>query len=191
MSKFCILMGSPRLGGNTAELLKPFIAQLEQLSCEVKYISLAGKNIQPCLGCYECQHVAGSYGCVQHDDVPQIMQTIIDSDCIILATPIYCWYCTAPMKALLDRHYGLNKFYGRAARSSLWQGKKIAIVATHGYEAEDATGPFQRGIKRLCEHSGLRYMGIYSVRDEDNLSSFQTQEAVRGAKEFALKLLQG
>jgi putative NADPH-quinone reductase len=92
------------------------------------------------------------------------------------------------MKALLDRHFGLNKYYG-TADGSLWAGKKVAIIATHGYDAENAARPFEMGIERLCEHSGLKYLGMYSVRDEDNIASFQTEEAVQGARDFALRLL--
>jgi len=186
--KFCILMGSPRLKSNTAEVLKPFISELEESNCEVKYITLSDKDIQPCKGCYACQQVDGSYGCVQNDDVGQIMDVIIESDCVVLATPIYSWYCTAPMKALMDRHYGLNKYYGKA-KGSLWSGKAIALVTTHGYDAEYAAGPFETGIKRLCEHSKLRYMGMYSARHVKNITSFQTDEVVSGAKEFAKQLL--
>jgi len=186
--KFCILMGSPRLKGNTAELLKPFISELEQNKTEVTYITLQDKNIQPCKGCYSCQNVNEAYGCIQQDDVAEIMDSIIACDCLILATPIYTWYCTAPMKALLDRHYGLNKYYGKA-KSSLWEDKKVAIISTHGYDAEYGAGPFEAGVKRLCEHSKLKYLGMYSVRDEDNLASFQTAEAMEGARLFARKLL--
>ena len=92
------------------------------------------------------------------------------------------------MKALLDRHYGLNKFYGSAS-GSLWAGKRIALITTHGYDREYATAPFEQGIKRLCEHSKLNYMGMYSVRDIDDISDFQTEEAVNGAQEFARSLL--
>jgi multimeric flavodoxin WrbA len=180
-------MGSPRSNGNTAELLKPFISELEGNNCEVNYITLSDKNIQPCKGCYACQHVEGSYGCVQDDDVGQIMDAVIESDCVILATPIYTWYCTAPMKALLDRHYGLNKYYGKA-KGSLWKDKRIAIISTHGYDSEYAAEPFETGIKRLCEHSKLKYMGMYSVRHVKNIKSFQTEEAITGAKDFALFL---
>ena len=185
---FCVLMGSPRLQGNTAELLRPFMAVLQSHGCEVTYITLADKDIQPCKGCYACQQIDGLYGCVQQDDVPEIMDKIMESDCIVLASPIYTWYCTAPMKALLDRHYGLNKFYGRA-KGSLWAGKKVALVTTHGYDAAYGTEPFESGIKRLCEHSHLQYMGMYSVRDKNNLASFQTKAAVAGAESFALQLL--
>jgi len=180
-------MGSPRITGNTAEILKPFISQLESEGCDVVYITLSDKNIKPCKGCYACQQVDGEYGCVQSDDVPEMMDRIIDSDCVVFATPIYSWYCTPPMKALLDRHYGLNKFYG-TAKGSLWEGKKIALVATHGYDADYGASPFETGIKRLCEHSNLKYMGMYSVRDEDDLASFQTEKAIMGAKDFACKL---
>lgn len=188
MLRFCILMGSPRLNGNTVELLKPFIAELESNGSLVDYIPLADKIIQPCKGCYACQQVREKYGCVQRDDVEDIMEKIIDSDCVVFASPIYTWYCTAPMKALLDRHYGLNKFYGKL-KGSLWAGKKIAIIATHGYDADYGANPFETGIKRLCEHSHLKYAGMYSVRDKDDLASFQTAEAIAGAREFALQLL--
>jgi multimeric flavodoxin WrbA len=182
-------MGSPRLNGNTCELLKPFIHELENNNCTVTYITLSDKNIQPCKGCYACQQVDGEYGCIQQDDVAWIMEKIIESDSVVFASPIYTWYCTAPMKALLDRHYGLNKFYGKAT-GSLWEGKKIAIVATHGYDADYGVTPFEMGIKRLCEHSRLEYRGLYSVRDEDNLASFQTIDAINGVITFARKLLE-
>jgi len=186
--KFCIIMGSPRPAGNTAELLNPFMAQLDSGGAEIEYIPLPGKDIRPCLGCCACQQVEGEFGCVQEDDVGDIMDSIIASDFIVLATPIYTWYCTAQMKALLDRHYGLNKFYG-TAKGSLWKGKKVAIIATHGYKAEYAAEPFETGIKRLCKHSGLDYVGMYSARDKGDFADFKTEEAVAGARAFATQLL--
>ena len=184
-----VLMGSPRLEGNTAELCKPFIAQLKEDGAAVRYVTLADKKIAPCKGCYVCQDVAGEYGCVQHDDMYAIVEDIVWADCIVLATPIYSWYCTSQMKAVLDRHYGMNKFYGRA-EGSLWAGKAVAILATHGYDREYGAGPFETGIRRLCGHSGLRYLGMYSVRDEDNLASFRTEEDVTGARAFARSLME-
>lgn len=183
-----VLMGSPRLHGNTAELCKPMMEEMTARGAQVRYVTLADKAIAPCKGCYACQDVQGEYGCVQRDDMHAIVGDVIWSDLIVLATPIYSWYCAAPMKNLLDRHYGLNKYYG-SAEGSLWAGRRVAILATHGYEGDYATGPFETGMKRLCEHSGLIYAGLYSVQDEDNLASFQTPEAVAGAKAFAAGLL--
>ena len=181
-------MGSPRKHSNTAELCKPFIEELKANDAQVRYIELAKKNITPCQGCYACQKVSDSYGCVLNDDMHEIVNDIVWADCIVLATPIYAWYCAAPMKNLLDRHYGLNKFYGKA-KGSLWGGKSVAVIATHGYEGAYATDPFEMGIKRLCDHSKLNYIGLYSVQDEDDLASFQTEQAKEGAKAFAKRIM--
>jgi len=183
-----VLMGSPRLHGNTAELCKPMIEAFEENHADVRYVTLADKQILPCKGCYACQNVQAAYGCAQQDDMHAIAADMIWADLIVLATPIYSWYCTAQMKAVLDRHYGMNKYYGRAT-GSLWAGRRVAILATHGYDDAYATEPFETGIKRLCIHSNLEYAGIYSVQDEDDLASFQTPEAVAGVRIFAQKLL--
>lgn len=187
--KVCILMGSPRINGNTAELCKPFITELEKNAVETVYIPLYGKNISSCKGCYACQQVSGIYGCVQYDDMQEIVSEIITSDVIVFATPIYTWFCPPEMKAVLDRHYGMNKFYGKGT-GSLWEGKRVAILATHGYDSSYGAEPFETGIKRLCKHSKLRYIGMYSVRDENDLASFQTEEAMNGAKVFAVKIIE-
>lgn len=92
------------------------------------------------------------------------------------------------MKAMLDRHFGLNKYY-RSVKGSLWAGKKVALITTHGYDADYGAGPFEMGIQRLCEHSTLNYLGMYSARDIDDLASFQTEDVVHGAKVFAQKLM--
>lgn len=181
-----ILMGSPRLHGNTAELCKPFMEELQKNNAEVRYVTLADRDIKPCKGCYACQEIGGEYGCCQKDEMP--VDDILWADLIVLATPIYAWYCAAPMKNVLERHYGFNKYYG-SAEGTLWAGKRVAILATHGYEGKYATDPFEMGIQRLCKHSGLEYVGLYSVQDEDNLASFQSEEAVAGAKAFARNLL--
>ena len=184
-----ILMGSPRLHGNTAELCKPLMEELRAQGVQVRYVTLADRDIRPCRACYRCQDVEGAYGCVQQDGMANVVEDILWADLIVLATPIYSWSCTPQMKAVLDRHYGLNKYYGKA-KGSLWAGKHMAILATHGYEGEYAYGPFETGVQRLCEHSKLVYDGLYSVVDEDNLASFRTPEAIEGARAFARRLVE-
>ena len=98
-----ILMGSPRLHGNTAELCTPFMEELAAHKATVKYIELEKKNILPCKACYVCQNVAGEYGCAQKDDMTELAEEMLWADCIILATPIFAWYCTTKMKAVFLR----------------------------------------------------------------------------------------
>lgn len=187
--KVLILMGSPRLHGNTAELCKYFMEELKEQRAEIKYVEIEKLNINSCKECYVCQNVSGDYGCSQKDDMTEIAKDILWADSIILATPIFSWYCTAKMKCILDRHYGFNKFYG-TAEGCLWEGKLVGIIATHGYESDYATEPFELGIKRLCIHSKLKYVGIYSVQDTDDIASFKTGEAKECVKTFARKFLE-
>lgn len=186
---FCILMGSPRLKGNTATTVKPLIKELKDLGASVEYIAINKFNIKPCQGCYTCQSELDRFGCPQNDDMELIVQSVRKADVLIFATPIFSWYCTPGLKAVLDRLvYGMNKFYGSKATSSLWEGKKCALVTTHGYEREYGAGPFEMGIKRYCEHSKLIYQGMYSVRHITDTEDFKTDEVINGVKAFAREL---
>lgn len=186
--QICILNGSPRLRGNTAELAKPFVEELTSGGAALTHYTLAQMNIASCKGCYHCQNVSGEYGCYQKDDMHAVADSIIQSDLIVLVTPIYTWFCTTELKAVLDRFYGLAKYY-RSAEGNFVEGKRVAILATHGYDAAYAADPFVIGIQRMCEHYHMRYDGMYSVRDVDDIASFQTKQAISGAKEFARYLL--
>ena len=187
--RVCILMGSPRLNGNTAELCKPFMDELLKNQAEVEYITLHNKNIAPCLGCYHCQKTENCYGCSQTDDMQEITDKIIWADVLVFATPIYTWQATPPMKAVMDRMYGLNKFYGETPRISLNKDQSYALITTCGYELEYGAGLLDEGIRRWCTHSVLPYLGMYTVRDEDDLASFQTEKAIQGARQFARSIL--
>jgi multimeric flavodoxin WrbA len=186
--QICILNGSPRLHGNTAELLKPFVEELKQSDAKLDNYTIVRMNVASCKWCYHCQDVQDSYGCYQQDDMHEIAKSIMESDLIVLATPIYIWFCTPELKCVLDRFYGLAKYY-RSAKGNFVEGKRVAILATHGYDAAYAADPFVIGIQRMCEHYHMRYDGMYSVRDVDDLASFQTKQAISGTKEFARYLL--
>ncbi|MCL2674426.1 MAG: flavodoxin family protein [Defluviitaleaceae bacterium] len=187
--RICILMGSPRINGNTAELCKPFVNELRLHQAEVEYIPLHEKNIAPCSGCYHCQGVADAYGCALQDDMQGIIKKILWADVVVFATPIYTWQVTAPMKAVMDRMFGLDKFYGTAPRTTLNKGQAFALIATCGYDPSYGADLLDEAIRRWCVHSELQYLGMYAVRDEDNPASFRTPEAISGAKAFAQNIL--
>ena len=106
--RVCILMGSPRKNGNTNALRLPFQDELEHLGHTVTTHWLYDLDIRPCTACRTCQRDWSGMSCAIRDDVPRLAEEILQSDLLVLATPIYSWYCTPPMKALLDRLvYGL------------------------------------------------------------------------------------
>ena len=188
--KVCVLMGSPRKAGNTAALLDPFCRELRRGGAEVEAVFLHGLDIRPCTACRVCQRDWGAFGCPQEDDVPALFDRVLESDLIVLATPIYAWYCTPPMKALLDRLvYGMNKYYGAEKGPALWAGKGLALLMTCGYRPERGCDLFEEGMRRYCKHSGLRYLGSHAERHLGYAVPFMDDEKEARTRAFARELL--
>lgn len=188
--KMCILMGSPRKNGNTIQLLKPFISEMERNGFTYELLWLYDKKLNPCVSCRCCQNDWSIFGCPQMDDMQEVFDHVSECELLILATPIYSWYCTPPMKTVLDRLvYGMNKFYGDKKGPALWEGKKVALITTCGYPPENGSDLFEKGMIRYCKHSGLKYMGMLTERNPGYKSIFMNPEKEEHAKEFAKKLL--
>lgn len=188
--KVCVLMGSPRRGGNTAALLEPFCEELQKHGGEVETVWLYERDIRPCIACRACQRDWTVFGCSREDDGQALFDLVLGSDLILLATPIYSWYCTPPMKAALDRLvYGMNKFYGEEKGPSLWRGKSVALLLTCGYRPERGCDLFEEGLRRYCKHSGLRYLGSHAERHMGYDTVFMDAEKADRARAFARDIL--
>lgn len=188
--KILILMGSPRKEGNTAQLTEPFINEAKALGAEVETVWLYGMNIQGCISCRSCQKEWDKINCAIKDDMGIIFDKVQNADIIVLATPIYSWYCTAPMKAVLDRLvYGMNKYYGDKVGPSLFEGKKMAIITTCGYKPDRGADLFEEGMKRYCKHSHITYLGMLAERFLGYKTVFMDETKAEHAREFAKKII--
>ena len=187
--KLCVLMGSPRKNGNTAALLAPFLEECAALGMETETVWLYDRKVNPCLGCMACQDCLDGPGCVQEDDFEEIFRAMAGCDVILLATPIYAFFCTAPMKALLDRAiYAGVKNYGREKGPKLLEGKRAASIATCGYPPERGADLWEEGLKRWCRHGKLEYLGILCRRDWGRGEPFLNEERAQAARDFARAL---
>jgi NAD(P)H-dependent FMN reductase len=188
--KVCVLMGSPRKQGNTAALLEPFCQELRSGGAQVETVWLYDRNIQPCVACRCCQQDWTVFGCSRRDDGQTLFDLVLASDLVVLATPIYAWYCTPPMKALLDRLvYGMNKYYGAEKGPSLWAGKAVALLETCGYRPEKGCDLFEEGMRRYCKHSRLRYLGSHAEWHLGYSVPFMDAEKEARTRVFARELL--
>ena len=181
-----ILMGSPRKNGNTAALLDAFVPAMTDRGWRCDTAWLYDMSISPCRACRTCQRDWTVFGCPIQDDVHTLFPRVLDARLLVLATPIYSWYCTAPMKALLDRLvYGMNKYYGRTKGPSLWAGKSVATIVTCGYPPEKGADLWQEGLKRYCRHSALEYAGMLAERHMGYDVPFMDEDKARRAAAFA------
>jgi multimeric flavodoxin WrbA len=91
--------GSPHDDGNTAYALRHALGLLGRAGLETTYISLAGKTISACDGCFVCR----SGACVYDDDMTPILDAMRRCDCLLLASPVYMGLVTGQMKTMMDR----------------------------------------------------------------------------------------
>lgn len=189
MKKICVLKASPRKQGNTYSLTEVVTTQLRAEGCEVTEFDLYSMNIKPCMACRVCQEDWNRAYCIQNDDMDKVIEAVSQSDLIILASPIYSWYCTPPLKAALDRLvYAMNMYYGDEWGPSLWKGKSMAIITTCGYPVEKGADLFEEGMKRYAKHSKLNYLGMLCERHASYKDKFVDDEKEQHAKDFADKL---
>lgn len=116
MVKVVGLSGSPRKDGNTEILIKEALKTAKKEGAETEFISLAGKDIQPCQACYTCRLDDSKGVCAIEDDLPEIFEKLKKADGIIIGSPVYFLSVTAQLKALFDRSLTLRYGKGNVKR---------------------------------------------------------------------------
>ena len=100
MKKVLIVSASPRVNSNSEALAKAFARGAQEAGDETELISLRGKTVNFCRGCFVCQE---KLRCVIHDDADAICQKALNADVLVFATPIYYYEMSGQLKTLLDR----------------------------------------------------------------------------------------
>lgn len=98
--KVLAIMGSPRLKGNTDLLVDEALRGATDAGAEVEKLIVDRMNIAPCKEYYGCLRDGN---CVIRDDMDEIYPRLLNSDRLIVASPIFFYGLTGQVKALIDR----------------------------------------------------------------------------------------
>lgn len=169
MKNVLILSGSPRKNGNSDLLCDEFARGAEKAGHKVEKICVAEKNIGYCRACYYCRDHKGE--CVLKDDMAEVMQKIIDCDCLVLASPVYFYSIDAQLKAVIDR---------TVARWTEVKNKELYYIVTAAdgeNEAAETTVACFRGYADCidgAEERGIVYgMGAYEKGEVKNTAAMK------------------
>lgn len=124
--KVVVLSTSLRTNSNSELLAKSFVEGARSTGNEVDYISLKNKDIRFCIGCLACQKTGN---CVIKDDVADIMDSVLNADVVVWATPIYYYEMSGQMKTLIDR---LNPMYSKD-----YKFRDVYLLATAAEEGDE------------------------------------------------------
>jgi multimeric flavodoxin WrbA len=107
------IAGSLRPKSNTRQYVKSALKVLAAKDFETELISLRGKEIKPCTGCYDC--VKKGYCTIEDDDFADILDKMRTAEGLILGSPVYLSSVVPQMMALLARAtfvaYWNDKFF--------------------------------------------------------------------------------
>jgi len=120
------ISGSMRKNGNTARLIKVILRQCEAAGIETEFISLAGKKIDPCLGCEKCKK--DKWCVIETDDWGEIAEKIMECEVLVIGSPTYYFDVCGHLKNFIDRTYSLYHDRSLAGR----RGVAVAVHATKG-----------------------------------------------------------
>ncbi|MBO6047908.1 MAG: flavodoxin family protein [Erysipelotrichaceae bacterium] len=126
--KIVVLMGSPNKNGSTNILVEQFVAGAKAAKHSVEVLDVCHMNIHPCTGCVRCGYEGP---CVQKDDMYTIRQSLLNSDMVVFATPLYYYGMSAQLKTVIDRFCFFN--------SSLNTRHLKSALLTVAWNADDWT----------------------------------------------------
>ena len=115
-----IISSSPRKGGNSDLLCDEFLKGATESGHSAEKIFLKDKVIRYCTGCGYCS-TNNKNICSQVDEMAEILDSMIKSDVIVFATPIYFYTMCGQLKTFIDRC---------CAKYSLIKNKEFYFIMT-------------------------------------------------------------
>jgi multimeric flavodoxin WrbA len=130
--KISCLLGSPRPNSNSAAIAKRFTETAAKLGATIETIELNQLTYRGCQGCMACKTI--SEKCVLKDDLADVLESLKQSDIILMAMPVYCSDVPGQVKCFFDRTYSYMKpnYLSEGAPSRVPLGKKLVFVITQG-----------------------------------------------------------
>ncbi len=130
MKKVLVISSTPVKGGNSELLCKAFAQGAEEAGWQVEMLNLREKQINFCRGCEAC--VKAGNGCVQQDDMKDMIARMHEADVFVLATPIYFMTVSAQLKVFIDRFIAGEQFMRQS------EGKKAYFFTACAAPTEQA-----------------------------------------------------
>ncbi|GHV84438.1 hypothetical protein AGMMS50230_00460 [Spirochaetia bacterium] len=120
MSKKVLLMNGSARKKNTWGILQQLVQILKNHGIEGEILNLFDYRIEDCTGCESC---VSHSGCSIEDDMPVLMQKIMEADGVILSSPVYMGSVTSKFKTFADR---LSRWIHKPETA----GKPVMFVST-------------------------------------------------------------
>jgi len=100
--KVLAINGSPRKNGNTKLLIERVFQPLHAAGIETEFYQLGGKRVHGCTACGKCREIKNGRCQIKNDAINECIAKMLESDAILLGSPVYFADVNTEMKALID-----------------------------------------------------------------------------------------
>ena len=184
MSKVLILNGSPRKKGNTIFLIQELSRIIIQNGHEIEILNLNDYDIKPCQGCLWC-YKDFPLRCIQNDVMNGLYPSVLDSDVIVFASPIYWFNYSAQLKLFIDRLIALHVQGGHSLN-----GHKFASIFVYGDSNAKGSGVHStiESIDHMISYFRGENLGVVHGTGGDSLTVPNNAEIMKDLRELAEKI---
>ena len=166
--KTVYISGSPRKNSNTDYLLNILKSQIGG-----NIIKLSDYHVESCRACIDCR---GKGECVVNDDMQKvIIPALLESDVIVLGSPVYFNNVSAQMKAFMDRTHCLIDHLQNKIGGSIVVGRKYgaesSTVAINAFFLKHNMIPANRGVLGFAFELGEMEKDAEAIRDTKKLGA--------------------
>ncbi len=170
MPKIVAINGSPRKNNNTATLLKEALKGAQCAGADIKLVHLYDLQYKGCISCFACKRkgLTALGKCFMKDDLSSVLDEVMESDAIILGSPIYLSDITGAMRSFMERLYFSNLSYDNGEnRSACKKRISSAFIYTMGVTLEQMEQLDYNTLFRLHEF----YMTLLNGKTERLISN--------------------
>lgn len=171
------LVGSPREGGNTEDLVREALGVIEERGGSTRLIRVDDYEIAPCSACGTC---AETHECSIDDDFESVFQEMRRADGIIAGSPTYFGSATPQIMSLLDRAGYVSRMGENVFKRKV--GGPIAVARRAGHNFTYAQLLYWFLINGMIV-PGSTYWNVSLARGRGD--ALQDREAVETIREFA------
>jgi len=180
--KLLAINGSPRKTWNTATLLQKSVEGAASQGASTELIHLYDLTFKGCVSCFACKTMGGaSYGrCAVKDDLAPVLAKVLETDVLLLGSPIYFGSVTGEMQSCLERLWFPFLTYTDPP-ASLFPGKiRTGFIFTLGADEKMAK---ERGFDARIAMNAFLLKMIFG--HAETLSSYDTYQFEDYSKVFA------
>jgi multimeric flavodoxin WrbA len=124
--------GSPRKDWNTGTLLRNALQGAESVGAGTKLVHLYDLTYKGCTSCFSCKRKGNTCGglCNVRDDLRGVLAEVLESDVLLLGSPVYFGDVTGEMRSFLERLLFPSASYDKFGKSTFARQVACGFIFT-------------------------------------------------------------